>query len=105
VISIPYVNSLQVKILGNKSPIIDPPYHIHYFTIESMKRLLKGYDFEVTEVSTPFWGKFTDVYLGLKGYNEKLAMVLRILATPLRGLMNVFRLGGTLLVIAKKIQS
>jgi SAM-dependent methyltransferase len=103
VISIPYINSLQVKIMKAKSPIIDPPYHIHYFTIKSITRLLTDHGFTVLSASTPFWCKLTDIYLGLKGYNEKFAMVLRIMASPLRGVMNVFRLGGNLLVVARKV--
>ena len=102
VISVPYINSLQVKIIGKKSAIIDPPFHIHYFTPRSITKLLNDHGFNVLKTSTPFWSRLTDVYLGLKGYNERFAMILRIMATPLRGVMNVFRLGGNLLVIARK---
>lgn len=102
VISVPYINSLQGKAFGTKSPIIDPPYHIHYFTISSMHRLLHEHGFKIISTTTPFWTKFTDVYLTLKGFNERLATFLRYMAFPLTGIMRWSRLGGTLVVIAQK---
>ncbi|MBX2847252.1 MAG: class I SAM-dependent methyltransferase [Acidiferrobacterales bacterium] len=101
-VNVPHIRSLQVKLLGEKSPIIDPPHHIHYFTRQSLIRLLQDQGFDILEVETPFWEKTTDTYLQLKGYNPRLAVALRHLVSPLRWLIKRFSLGGTLSIVAQK---
>jgi SAM-dependent methyltransferase len=104
VLSVPYIHSLQGKLMKAKSPIVDPPYHIHYFTRKSFFKMFEDCGLTVVSSSTPFWTKLTDVYLTMKGMPASMAFTMRMMAIPLSGLMNLFSLGGTLLVIAKKKQ-
>ncbi|MES2514155.1 MAG: class I SAM-dependent methyltransferase [Bacteroidota bacterium] len=101
-INVPHINSLQVKILKEKSAIIDPPFHLHYFTKKSMVKLLEENGFEVVSIVTPFWEKNTDTYLELNGYSHKTAVFLRYLVAPIRGIIKLFSLGGTIAVVARK---
>jgi SAM-dependent methyltransferase len=103
VISVPFIKSLQARLLKEKSPIVDPPFHIHYFTRKSAARLLSEHGFEVLRMSTPFWSRLTDVYLTMHGFSETSARLLRYLATPLRGVMMLLNLGGNLLIVAKRV--
>ena len=89
-------------LLGRKSPIIDPPHHIHYFTQKSLIRLLNDAGFEILDVETPFWEKTTDTYLELKGFPTALAIGLRYLVSPLRWMIKKLSLGGTLSIVARK---
>ncbi len=103
VISVPFIKSLQAGLLKEQSPIVDPPFHIHYFTRKSAARMLSEHGFEVLRMSTPFWSRLTDIYLTMNGYSETTARLLRYLATSLRGVMMLLKLGGNLLIVAKKV--
>jgi len=101
IINIPHINSLQGKLFKEKSPIIDPPFHIHYFSTKSMKQLLEKNGFEVTRQTTPFWGKEADTYLLTKGYSKLFAVSLRYLMSPVRFIIQQFNLGGVMLTSAR----
>ncbi len=101
-VNVPHINSLQVKILKEKSVIIDPPFHLHYFTKKSITKLFEDQGFEIIKVTTPFWEKSTDTYLELKGYSHSTAVFLRYLVAPVRGIIELFSLGGNITVIARK---
>jgi 2-polyprenyl-3-methyl-5-hydroxy-6-metoxy-1,4-benzoquinol methylase len=103
-INVPHILSLQAMILKNKSPIIVPPYHLHYFTKQSLKKMLQLNKFIVLKVETPFWEKSTDIYLEKFIFNNKIIpIILRYLAFPLQIIIKKLGLGGNLSVIAKKI--
>ncbi|MBL4708739.1 MAG: class I SAM-dependent methyltransferase [Flavobacteriales bacterium] len=99
---IPYIDSLQAKVLGAKSPIIDPPYHIHYYTVQSVQVLMKGAGYQVQKMSTPFWTKQTDTYLETIGIPSFFGKLLRYIFKPLSFFIEATKLGGNLLVISKK---
>lgn len=101
-VNVPHINSLQVKIMKEKSAIIDPPFHLHYYTKKSIIKLFEDSGFEVIKVTTPFWEKNTDTYLELKGYSHGMAVFLRYMVAPLRGIIKLFSLGGTITVVARK---
>ncbi len=101
-VNVPHINSLQVKMMKEKSAIIDPPFHLHYYTTRSIRKLFEDGGFEVLNISTPFWEKNTDTYLELKGHSHGMAVFLRYLVAPLRGIIKLFSLGGTITVVARK---
>ena len=101
-INVPHIESLQVKLLNRNSAIIDPPHHIHYFTKDSLTRLVASENLAVLSVETPFWEKTTDTYLELKGIHHNVAVLMRYCVMPLRWAIKKLSLGGTLTVIAKK---
>lgn len=104
-VNVPHINSLQVKIMKEKSPIIDPPFHLHYFTKKSLIRLFEDQGFEIVKVATPFWEKSTDTYLELKGFRHSTAVLLRHLVAPVRGIINLLFLGGNITILARKNMS
>lgn len=101
-INVPHINSLQVRLLKKKSAIIDPPYHLHYFTKKSLIRLLEDQGFEIVKITTPFWEKSTDTYLEMMGFGHKAAVILRHIVAPLRGVIRFLCLGGNIAVLARK---
>jgi 2-polyprenyl-3-methyl-5-hydroxy-6-metoxy-1,4-benzoquinol methylase len=104
-INVPHIKSLQAIILKHKSPIIAPPYHLHYFVKSSLIRLLENNNFKIIKIKTPFWEKSTDIYLEKVVFKNKvIPIVLRYLVSPIRYFIEKFGLGGNLLIIAKKIR-
>ena len=103
-INVPHILSLQAIILKNKSPIIAPPFHLHYFTKLSLKKMLQLNKFIVLKIETPFWEKSTDIYLEKFIFKNKIIpIILRYLAFPLQFIIKKLDLGGNLSVLAKKI--
>jgi len=102
VVRVPYLGSLQGLVMKEKSPIIDPPFHIQYYSRKSMKSFFNTNNFTTLSQSTPFWGKQTDTYLELKGVSLPLAKALRIGITPVKFIIEFFNLGGNLLNVTRK---
>ena len=103
-INVPHINSLQARILRGKSPIIAPPYHLHYFVKPSLIKLLELNNFKIIKIKTPFWEKSTDIFLEKMVFKNKfIPVILRYLAIPFRFIIEKLGLGGNLLIIARKI--
>lgn len=100
-LNVPHINSLQVKLMKEKSAIIDPPFHIHYFTKKSLTRIFEDQGFEIVKISTSFWEKSTDTYLEMKGFGHGTAVFMRYLVSPLRGLIKMLFLGGNITILAR----
>lgn len=99
-ISVPNFRSLQVAVSGTRSPIIDPPHHIQYFTPTSLRGLLERRGLTVTAVETSFWSVESDPYLATKGIPRWGAAILRCGAAIPGGLINAFSRGGVVHVAA-----
>lgn len=101
VISVPNSRSLQVKLAGTRSPVIDPPHHLHYYGPESLARLVTEAGFEVTEVATEFWLPASDLFLHLKGIPLWAGRAVRhAMAIPGVGI-NALKLGGVISLLAQ----
>lgn len=101
VISVPNFSSLQVKILGCNSPIIDPPHHVNYFTYDSLQKVLVNNGFEVKFANTIFWSVETDIYLMSKGLSPLLSKVARAIAKLIEIPICKLNLGGVIQVVAR----
>jgi len=101
-VGVPNFASLQVKLARERSPIIDPPHHVHYFTPDSLRKLVERVGLEVLFVGTLFWGRETDVYLVSKGVPGRLAAWLRLLSSPLRAGIEHAGLGGIVQLVARR---
>ncbi len=101
VLSVPNTRSLQVRVAGKRSPVIDPPHHLQYFGPSSLARLVSLAGFEVTELATEFWQPASDLYLHLKGVPLWMGKALRHGMT-LPGIgINALKLGGVISLTAK----
>ena len=100
-VSVPNFSSLQVKFLKERSPVIDPPHHIHYFTKDSMAALLNSCGYEVLGTRTVFWGRETDVFLIDRGYRPTTAKLLRFMVQPIKFVIERLGFGGIVQTIAK----
>ena len=101
-VAVPNFASLQVKLAQERSPIIDPPHHVQYFTPESLRRLVERLGFEVLFVGTLFWGREADVYLVSKGMPSRLAAWLRLLSAPFKFGVERAGLGGIVQLVARR---
>jgi 2-polyprenyl-3-methyl-5-hydroxy-6-metoxy-1,4-benzoquinol methylase len=101
-ISVPSYSSLQVRLAGASSPIIDPPHHVHYYTPGSLVAFIRRANFEILSTRTLFWGKETDIYLISKGLAPWMAPMVRHLMFPVKFLIERTRLGGIIQVLARK---
>jgi SAM-dependent methyltransferase len=101
VTSVPNSRSLQVRLAGTRSPVIDPPHHLQYFGPSSLSTLISRGDFEVTRVETEFWQPASDLYLNMKGIPLWAARVVRhAMGVPGVGI-NALRLGGVVVLWAR----
>jgi len=101
-VGVPNFASLQVKLAQERSPIIDPPHHVHYFTPDSLHRLVERLGLEVLFVGTLFWGREADVYLVSKGVPSRLAAWCRMLSAPLKFGVERAGLGGIVQLVARR---
>jgi 2-polyprenyl-3-methyl-5-hydroxy-6-metoxy-1,4-benzoquinol methylase len=101
VLSVPNTRSLQVRIAGNRSPVIDPPHHLQYFGPSSLARLVGTAGFEVTELATEFWQPASDLYLRLKGVPLWMGKAVRYGMTLPGIAINALKLGGVISLTAK----
>lgn len=101
-VGVPNFGSLQVRLARERSPIIDPPHHVHYFTTGSLRRMIERLGLEVLFVGTLFWGRETDVYLVSKGVPKRLAALFRALSAPLKLGVERAGLGGIVQLIARR---
>jgi 2-polyprenyl-3-methyl-5-hydroxy-6-metoxy-1,4-benzoquinol methylase len=101
-IGVPNVASLQVKVAREKSPVIDPPHHVHYFTPRSLRNFVERIGLQVLSVGTVFWGRETDIYLASKGMSNRTASALRALMTPVKFGVEWADLGGIIQLVARR---
>lgn len=101
-VGVPNFASLQIKLAQERSPIIDPPHHVHYFTPDSLQKLVERLGFEVLFVGTLFWGREADVYLVSKGVPSLLAAGFRVLSSPLKFGVERAGLGGIVQLVARR---
>jgi 2-polyprenyl-3-methyl-5-hydroxy-6-metoxy-1,4-benzoquinol methylase len=101
VITVPNFSSLQVKLLGRNSPVIDPPHHVNYFTYDSLQQFLVNHGFEVIFSKTVFWSRETDMYLINQGMSPLLAKTVRSIAKLVEIPICKLNLGGVIQVVAK----
>lgn len=101
-IGVPNLASLQIKIAREKSPIIDPPHHVHYFTPRSLRSFVERLGLQVLSVGTLFWGRETDIYLVSKGMSNRMAAALRALMTPVKLGVEWAELGGIIQLVARR---
>ncbi len=101
VVSVPNTRSLQVRVAGTRSPVIDPPHHLQYYGPRSFERLVSAAGFSVLHVATDFWAPASDLYLNMNGVPLWVGRAIR------RGMMvpgvaiNALKLGGVISVIAR----
>jgi len=101
VVSVPNTRSLQVRLVGTKSPVIDPPHHLQYYGPKSFERLVTSSGFTVLHLATDFWAPSSDLYLHMKGVPLWLGRAVRHgMAVPGFGI-NALKLGGVISVLAK----
>lgn len=103
-LSVPNLASLQVLVSGDRSPIIDPPHHVHYFTPASLEKTLRAAGFSVLRKRTLFWGRETDAFLTAKGVPAWLAALLRHLVIPVKFLIERKKRGGVIQALARKAE-
>lgn len=102
ILTVPNAACLQVYLAGAKSPIIDPPHHLQYFSPRSFQRLLRESGFEPQVVKTPFWSLETDLYLTFMGWPLGVARAARWCALPFKFGVQTMKWGGTITVLARK---
>lgn len=102
VLAVPNAGSIQVLLSGAKSPIVDPPHHLQYFTPESLTRMLEREGLDVQTQDTVFWSGESDLYLHEKGMPLRLARWIRMgMAVP--GIpINFLGLGGVVNAVARR---
>lgn len=101
-IGVPNFASIQVRLAGGGSPIVDPPHHVHYFTPGSLARMFEGAGFEVLLCKTLFWGRETDTYLVAKGIPTGAAAAIRLTIAPLRAAIESMEMGGIIHLLARR---
>ncbi len=101
VLSFPNMASLQVRMSGARSPIIDPPHHVHYFSPRSIRQLFTRCGVELVDEATPFWMEDSDTYLRMKGVPSGVAWALRQAVSPLRWAVETLDWGGMLRVVGR----
>jgi 2-polyprenyl-3-methyl-5-hydroxy-6-metoxy-1,4-benzoquinol methylase len=86
----PNINSLNIKLRGNKDPVIWPPSHVSYFSARSLDIAMKMFSFETiltkTEGFVPF-RKRKDVPSFV---DKPKSIVQKLLALPLRMVIKLF---------------
>ena len=105
VASVPNTRSLQVKLAGTRSPVIDPPHHLQYYGPRSLERLVRSSGFDVTRIVTEFWQPASDLYLHLKGIPLWAgAAVRRMMGLPAIGI-NALAWGGVIALRARSTRA
>jgi 2-polyprenyl-3-methyl-5-hydroxy-6-metoxy-1,4-benzoquinol methylase len=102
-VAVPNFDSLQIKVMRERSPIVDPPHHVHYFTSPSLRRQLESAGFEVMLLESAFWGRETDIYFVAKGVPGWAAALTRRLVSPLRFALNRAEMGGVIHAVCRKV--
>jgi SAM-dependent methyltransferase len=98
---VPNTRSLQVRVAGTRSPVIDPPHHLQYYGPQSLARLVSSCGFSVTRMKTEFWQPASDLYLHMKGVPLWLGRTVRYgMGIPAYGI-NALKLGGVIAVLAR----
>jgi SAM-dependent methyltransferase len=71
------IKSPLARIQGRSWRLIEPPIHIHYFSKQSIKRLLENYGFEVVKIVYPgTWRSNSQIVFGLFK-NQRIARYAR----------------------------
>ena len=102
ILAVPNAASLQVRLSGARSPIVDPPHHLQYFTPVSLRQMLESSDLRVRRHGTDFWSGESDLYLNQKGVPLRLARLLRWVMGVPGAPINFLRLGGVVHVVARR---
>ena len=101
VVSVPNTRSLQVRLVGTRSPVIDPPHHLQYYGPKSFERLVSSAGFSVVHLATDFWAPASDLYLHMKGVPLWVGRTVRHgMAVPGFGI-NALKLGGIISLLAQ----
>lgn len=77
VIMVPNAKSLQFMLAGKRSPLVNPPYHLHYFTPSSMTKMFCNNGVAVDRTQTFFWLPDSDFALIQLGFPAWLARIIR----------------------------
>ena len=101
VVSVPNTRSLQVRLVGTRSPVIDPPHHLQYYGPKSFERLVCSAGFSVIHVATDFWSPASDLYMHMKGVPLWMGRAVRHgMMVPGFGI-NALKLGGIISLLAQ----
>lgn len=98
IIMVPNAKSLQFMLAGKRSPLVNPPYHLHYFSPASMQKMFRNNDFAVNRTQTYFWLPDSDFALLQLGFPSWLARTIRYGMKIPGGLVEHIDLGGELLI-------
>ena len=100
VVSVPNARSLQVRVAGTRSPVIDPPHHLQYYGPASFARLVTSAGFSITHLATDFWAPASDLYLNMKGVPLWAARAIRHAMRVPGFAINALELGGIISILA-----
>lgn len=98
------IQSRNARLRGNAWRIIHPPTHLHYFSEETINRLLKNHGFAVMSVSYPWiWRSMKQTFFSLFLLNRlQLAIFKWIYNTIPEKLNFPFNLWDIMMVVAQK---
>lgn len=101
IIALPNFNSLFRKVMQEKEPYIIPPYHLNYFTPQSLKALLISNNFKILRVETVSRLPINRV-LKNKGFPSSLLPFASICSSIVLKTIDLFKHGSMLHIYAYK---